>query len=136
MVLAAIEDEPRFEMDDRELGRSGPSFTIDTVKEIKSRNPDAALFYLIGEDNIRELHTWRRIEELKTLAQFVVMNRSENGAAHSFPTLRRRVDISATEIRNRVARNQSIRYLVPDKVLALIEKNQLYRETKKSPPKP
>ncbi len=135
MLLAAIEDEPRFVIDDCELYRKGPSFTIDTVLEIKARHDEAEVFYLVGEDNIRELHTWRRIQELEQLVQFVVLNRNDKSVAHLFPTLHRRVDISATEIRDRVANGQSIRYLVPDKVRALIERHQLYKEPKSSPPR-
>lgn len=135
MLIAAIENEPRFVIDDCELYRKGPSFTIDTVLEIKARHDNAEVFYLVGEDNIRELHTWRRIQELEQLVQFVVLNRSDKSVAHLFPTLQRRIDISATEIRNRVAKGQSIRYLVPDKVMALIEHHHLYQDPKSSPPK-
>ncbi|SRR5581483_4227558 len=127
MVAAAIEHEPDFEMDDSELKRGGTSYTIDTVLLLKERFPDSDLFLLIGEDNLRELHTWRRIEELKLLSQFVVLNRSEEKTPHPFITLQRRIDISATEIRERIARGASIRYLVPDKVLAIIEREKLYQ---------
>ena len=130
MVAAAIAGEPRFVMDDSELRRSGPSFTIDSVEEIRARHPEARLYYLIGADNLRELHTWRRIEELRRLVQFVVFGRGlENpGTADDFPSLSRRIDISATEIRERVACGVSIRYLVPDPVRLLIESHHLYQE--------
>lgn len=134
MVLAAIEGEPRFEMNDCELSRSGPSFTIDTVMELRSLHGNAEMFCLIGEDNLVELHTWRCIEELKQLVQFVVLSRSDKPEGHVFPTLQRRIEISATEIRRRVANGQSIRYLVPDKVLALIEQHHFYKDPKPSPP--
>lgn len=132
MVAAAIANEPRFELDDCELRRGGASYTIDTILPLRERWPDADLFYLIGEDNIAELHTWRRIEELLRLVQFVVMARSSNPnepAAHAFITLhQRRIDISATEIRRRVAQGESIRYLVPENVRAIIERENLYKE--------
>ena len=130
MVAAAIAEEPRFVMDDSELRRSGPSFTIDTVEQIRARHPGALLFYLIGADNLRELHTWRRIEDLRRLVHFVVFGRGREDSepAHDFPILPRRIDISATEIRERVARGVSIRYLVPDPVRLLIESHHLYQE--------
>lgn len=135
MLRAATADEPRFEVDALELQRPAPSFTIDTVTALRARFPGAKLFYLIGEDNVRELHTWRRIDELRELAQFVVLNRREGAPVHPFPTLARRVDISATEIRERVANGQSIRYLVPEAVRVLIEKHLLYREPTPLPQK-
>lgn len=128
MVAAAIDGEPQFALDDSELHRTGPSFTIDTVEQMLSQFPGAELFYFIGADNIRALHTWRRIDELRQLVQFVVFDRDADAAAHGFPTLARRIDISATEIRTRVARGESIRYLVPEPVRALIEKHHLYQE--------
>jgi nicotinate-nucleotide adenylyltransferase len=129
MVAAAIAGEPRFALDDSELHRAGPSFTIDTVEQMRARHPGAEFFYFIGADNIRALHTWRRIDELRELAQFVVFDRDASAAEHGFPTLDRRIDISATEIRQRVARGDSIRYLVPEPVNALIENHQLYKES-------
>lgn len=128
MVEAAIAGEAGFEFDDRELYREGLSFTIDTVVAVRTRFPLASLFYLIGDDNLAKLHTWRRIEEVRALVQFVVFGRGEDCAAHGFPSLPRRLDISATEIRQRVAQGASIRYLVPDPVRAIIERDQLYQE--------
>lgn len=127
MVAAAIEGEPRFAIDTSELDRS-PSFSIDTVEAWRAREPQAALFYFIGEDNVRALGTWRRIDELQQWAQFVVFGRSEHDAPHDFPTIERRIDISATDIRARVARGASIRYLVPEPVRVLLEQHRLYLE--------
>jgi nicotinate-nucleotide adenylyltransferase len=129
MVHAAIEDEEGLEMDDIETRRGGTSYTIDTVLHLRTLHPEAEFFYLIGEDNLAALHTWRRIDELERLVQWVVMARGTDGPPHPYITLRqRRVDISSTDIRERVAKGQSIRYLVPDKVLQIIENHQLYRE--------
>ncbi len=128
MVAAAIADDPRFAMDDSEIHRAGPSFTIDTVEHMRAAHPGAELLYFIGEDNLAALHTWRRIDELRRLVRFIVLDRGKNSGATEFPRLTRRIDISATEIRGRVARGESIRYLVPDSVRALIEKHHLYQE--------
>jgi nicotinate-nucleotide adenylyltransferase len=129
MLVAALADEPGFTMDDSELQRPGPSFAIDTVERFRTTHPGAELFYLIGADNLRELHTWRRIDELRQLVEFVVFGRGDAIAAESgFRILGRRLDISATEIRRRVARGESIRYLVPEPVRALIAAHHLYQD--------
>jgi len=133
MVRAAIHGEPGFEMDEVEILRGGASYTIDTALHLRTLHPEADLFYLIGEDNLAELHTWRRVDELRLLVQFVVMARGTDGPAHPYITLRqRRVDISSTDIRGRIANGQSIRYLVPEKVRDIIENHQLYREVPSS----
>ncbi|MES2569128.1 MAG: nicotinate-nucleotide adenylyltransferase [Verrucomicrobiota bacterium] len=129
MVAAAIADEPGFELDDVEIFREGPSYSVDTAEYFHARYPEAELIYLIGHDNLAQLHTWRRIGDLRRIVQFAVFDRGTALAAHSFPTLSRRLDISATEIRQRVARGASIRYLVPESVRLIIERHQLYKET-------
>ncbi len=129
MVRAAVEGEQGFEVDEVEILRGGASYTIDTVLYLRALYPDAEFFCLIGEDNLEELGSWRRIDELSRLAQFVVMARGTDGPPHPYVTLhQRRIDISATEIRARIAKGESVRYLVPEKVRAIIDTNQLYRE--------
>ena len=130
MLAAALADEPRFALDDSELQRPGPSFSIDTVERIAAEFPGARLHYLIGADNLRELHTWRRIADLRRLVQFTVFGRAAGTAdeAHGFPTVPRRIDISATDIRARVARGASIRYLTPEPVRSIIAEHHLYQE--------
>jgi nicotinate-nucleotide adenylyltransferase len=134
MVKAATAGEPHFEADPFELHRGGTSFTIDTIVEMKNRFPDTEMFYLIGEDNIPELPTWRRIDELSHLVQFVVLCRGEVNAVHPYISLGRRIDISATNIRERIAKGLSVRYLVPEAVLAIVNTHQLYRDTAPSNP--
>ena len=135
MLRAAIEGEPQFCLDTLELERPAPSFTVDTVEALRIREPDAQFVYLIGEDNVARLSTWHRFAELSQMVQFAVLDRTGLKTEHPFPTVRRHVDISATDIRNRVARGQSIRYLVPPGVEKIIRERQLYRESLKSPPK-
>jgi nicotinate-nucleotide adenylyltransferase len=127
MVQAAIAGEPGFECDASEVHREGPSYTVDTLEHWRERCPGDELFYFIGQDNVRDLPKWRRSGDLLKLAQFVVFERSADARAHEFPAVRRRVDISATEVRKRVAEGRSIRYLVPDSVGAMIAAHDLYR---------
>jgi nicotinate-nucleotide adenylyltransferase len=127
MVRAAIGGEPGFEVEDCELHREGPSFTIDTVRFLRERNPGDALFYFIGEDNLEKLHTWREIDELRRLVQFVVLARDAGEVACEFPRVCRQVDVSSTEVRKRVAHGQSIRYLLPAQACEVIHRNGLYQ---------
>ncbi len=128
MLAAALADEAGFSLEECDLHRAGPSFAIETVRELRGRWPDAEFFYLIGHDNVAKLPTWHCYEELRRAVQFVVFGRGEHDAPHDFPTIVRRVDVSATEVRTRVARGESIRYLVPDMVREIISRQQLYQE--------
>lgn len=129
MLRAAVEGEPRMEVDPLELGRPEPSYTIDTVLAFHGRHPGAELFLVIGEDNLTALPGWRRFDELRARARFVVFSRGDGAASHplAHASVRRRLDISATEIRARVAAGLSIRYLVPEPVLRIIQRDGLYR---------
>ena len=128
MLRAAIEGEPRFCFDELELHRPPPSYTVETIETLKRREPDSEFVCLIGEDNVAELSTWHRFADLSKMVRFAVLDRTGLRTEHPFPTIRRHIDISATDIRNRVARGQSIRYLVPPAVENLIRERQLYRE--------
>jgi nicotinate-nucleotide adenylyltransferase len=128
MLRAATKGEPEFEVDEWELRRAPPSYTIDTVEEIRRRESDAAIYCLIGEDNVEQLPRWRRFTELEKIVRFIVLDRSGKQPTHSYELIRRRIDISATEIRQRVAQNESIRYLVPRSVEEIIQREKLYRE--------
>lgn len=128
MLRAAIKGEPGFEVDECELLRPPPSYTIDTVEEIRGREIDTAIYCLIGEDNVEQLPRWHRFAELEKLVRFVILDRSGKQPSHSYPLIHRRFDISATEIRRRVAQGESIRYLVPKSVEEIIQREKLYRE--------
>jgi nicotinate-nucleotide adenylyltransferase len=132
MLRAAIEGQDGFAAEDCELKRSPPSYSIDTVLQIRERDPNAELFWLIGADNVGGLDKWHRIEALKNLVQFVVLDRGRGYKSEpEFPVVRRNIDISATDIRKRVASARSIRYLVPKAVEDIIRREKLYRESAK-----
>jgi nicotinate-nucleotide adenylyltransferase len=126
MLQLAIRGEDRFEVDPLEIERGGVSYSIDTVKMFSSRDPEAELFFLVGEDNAYRLTEWHRFEELKKMVGFVVLSRSEDFQSPEYPVVQRRIEISSTEIRNRVANGESITYLVPESVKRYIEQHQLY----------
>lgn len=123
MVQAAIRDEQGFLCDDRELWREGPSFAIDTVREYRAAHPGAELFYFIGDDNTEALHTWKEIDALRREVTFIVLARGGAGEV----AVSRKVEISSSEIRKRVASGLSVRYLLPEVVCAMILQNGLYR---------
>jgi nicotinate-nucleotide adenylyltransferase len=135
MLRAAIEGEPRFCLDTLELERPAPSYTVETIEALRSREPEAEFIYLIGEDNVARLSTWRRFADLSAMVQFAVLDRTGLSTAHPYQTVRRHIDISASDIRNRVARGQSIRYFVPLAVEKIIRARHLYLESSQSPPK-
>lgn len=130
MVQAAVAGDPRFEADALELERGGLSFTVETLWTFRDRFPDAALFLLLGMDAAALLPKWREPETVRALADVVVLTRAGEGAslpAGVTPLPTRRVDLSATEIRERVAAGRSIRGFVPDAVAAYIAAHGLYR---------
>jgi len=133
MVNAAIAGDPRFAADDLELRRTGPSYTVDTLRELREREPMAELFFLTGADNLADLPRWREPDEVARLATLAVVSRAGESVPVDgrYPALAvrvTRVDLSSTEIRRRVAAGQSIRYLVPEAVRAVIQRERLYRD--------
>ena len=133
MVRAAIGGDPRFVADDLELRRTGPSYTVDTLRALRAREPGAELFFLTGADNLRDLPRWREPDEIVRLATLAVVSRAGDSLPADAPYPAQavtvtRVDVSSTEIRRRVAAGLSIRYLVPEAVRAVVERERLYRD--------
>lgn len=133
MLRAATAGDERFEVSDLELRRPGPSYTVDTLRELRERDPTCALFLLLGADQFIEFHTWREAEEIARLATLVVLSRGglDTGSPRIAVPHRvlpvTRIDISATEIRRRVQAGEPIRYLVPRGVEEIVEREGLYR---------
>jgi nicotinate-nucleotide adenylyltransferase len=135
MVAQAIAGEPRFVLDDRELRRAGPTYTIDTVRELQAGEP-AQWFLILGQDQYGNLHTWRDWPELLSRVTLAVAARdgvaptpSSAVAAvpHRVVTLPMpRTDVSATEIRRRAARGEPLGDVVPAAVARYIDLHRLY----------
>ena len=128
MLRAAIMGESKFSVDDCELRRPPPSYTIDTIEKVRQRNGRRAIYCLIGQDNVERLTKWRRFDELEKMVNFVILDRTGQPPTSSYPVINRKIDISATEIRMRVASGRSIRYLVPPAVEEIIRREKLYLE--------
>ena len=125
MTELAVQGDPRLRADRTELGREGPSFTIDTLRAFRREVPGAEWFLLLGADAARDLPKWHESEAIPSLAQVQIFSRdgSDRGV-HRVP----RVDISSTLVRERVRTGRSIRYWVPGAVADYIAAHRLYRE--------
>lgn len=133
MLAAAVAGNPLFEISTIELNRSGPSYTVDTLRQLSAQFREDVLFLLIGVDQVREFATWREPQEVLQLAQLVMLSRSgtdEPGEQNKFvkhTVAVTRIDVSSTLIRRRVAEGQPIRYLVADAVAEIVAREGLYR---------
>jgi nicotinate-nucleotide adenylyltransferase len=136
--LATAGDE-RFAVSDIELNRSGPSYTVDTLVELRRLHPDGELFIVLGWDAARLFPTWRRPDEVRALASIVVVGRPGSDAPREADLkpvglegkgvvlcLRPTPDVSASEIRRAVAVGESITGKVPSAVEQYIAAHRLY----------
>ena len=128
----AFAEEPRCEIDAQEIEREGVSYSIDTVRAVAERFPDAELFYLIGADHVPTLPEWREAEALARLANFVVVPRPGETESQFPEPFRGRVlrgqpvEISASDIRQRLREGKSIEQLVPPGVAVALKTGHIY----------
>jgi nicotinate-nucleotide adenylyltransferase len=133
MVRIAVSDDAHYMVDDTEINRKGLSYTVDTLEHLAGRYSGAELFLLMGEDALAGFAGWRDPERIRVLARLAVMTRS--GREESLPSSidgvisvsTRRVDVSSTEIRERLRTGKSIKGFVPEGVERFIEARGLYR---------
>ncbi len=134
MTVIATASNPRFTVSRVDVDRDGPTYTIDTLRELQAARPDSDLFFITGADAIAQILSWRDVEELWKLAHFVAVSRPghqlevtglPNGDVSllEVPALA----ISSTDCRDRVSRGFPVWYLVPDGVVQYISKHHLYR---------
>jgi nicotinate-nucleotide adenylyltransferase len=140
LVELAIADDGRFASSRIEVDREGPSYTADTLRELRADAPDDELFLVLGGDQAAALPDWHEPEQVLELAQVAVVERtnwSRNAIGIKVGRLRGAelirylemplIQVSSSSIRRRVAAGQPIRYLVPDRVASHIDANDLYR---------
>lgn len=130
MLALLIADDARFAVDAIEIERPGLSYTVDTLADLAQRYADAERYFLIGEDLVDELPTWRSPERISQLAEIVVLSRGDDPEATTGSFRRvgtRRIDVSSTEIRARARAGLSLHGFVPDAVAAYIRDAGLYR---------
>lgn len=136
MTVIATASNPRFSVSRVDIDRQGPTYTIDTLRDLHERLGDVEMFFITGADALQEIFTWRDADEMFALAHFVGCTRP--GYEMADRTLkgipRDRVSIveipalaiSSTECRNRTAQGEPVWYLVPDGVVQYIAKYALY----------
>ena len=140
MVELAIAGDPRFATSRIEIDRDGPSYTVDTLRELGASAPDDELFLILGGDQAATLPEWHEPEQVLELAQVAVAERtnwSRNAVGIKVGRLKgaeriRYLDmpimqVSSTSLRRRIGAGRPIRYLVPDEVASHIAANDLYR---------
>jgi len=136
MTVVATASNPRFTVSRVDIARGGPTYTIDTLRDLKQAVPDADLYFITGADALAEIFTWRDAAELFALARFVGCTRpgyemspatlegipSDRVTILEIPALA----ISSTECRERRSKGEPVWYLVPDGVVQYISKHNLY----------
>jgi nicotinate-nucleotide adenylyltransferase len=133
MVKLSVEDNPYFEVLDLEIKRGGISFTIDTLKELKKKFPQDVFFLIVGSDLAQTFSAWKDFEEIKKLARIVVAQRKEYilEEKENFILVEiTQIDISSSQIRDKIEEGRSIKYLVKEEVEEYIENHQLYKKKK------
>lgn len=129
MTEMMFANDPRFEVSSMEMERGGLSYTVDTLETLASQNAGAELVLLLGMDAIQTLERWKRPERIRELARLAVLTRGD--APASLPrgveaVTTRRIDVSSTEIRTRVAAGLTIKGFVSDTVEEFISTAKLY----------
>ena len=134
MTVIATASNPRFTVSRVDIDRGGPTYTIDTLRDLKADRPDAEFFFITGADALAQILSWRDHDELWDLAHFVAVSRpghvlstdglpTDDVSQLEIPALA----ISSTDCRDRVQRGHPVWYLVPDGVVQYIAKHHLYR---------
>ncbi|MDP1953717.1 MAG: nicotinate (nicotinamide) nucleotide adenylyltransferase [Polaromonas sp.] len=142
MSQLAFDGLHRVQVDERELQRDGPSFTIDTLEALQAENPGAQLYLIIGKDQLAALQTWHRWQDIVRVAIICIANRGDSARAEAgfdcqiellnplVPLQLPLMPVSATDIRRQIASgsltSQSLARLVPEAVARYIESHRLY----------
>jgi nicotinate-nucleotide adenylyltransferase len=134
MTVVATAANPRFTVSRVDIDRAGPTYTIDTLQDLRAQRPDAELFFISGADAIAQILDWKEADELFSLAHFVAVSRPGHSLSvsglpeHNVSLLEvPALAISSTDCRSRVNRGFPVWYLVPDGVVQYISKHHLYR---------
>ena len=133
MTVVATASNPRFTVSRVDIDRPGPTYTIDTLRDLKTQRPDDELFFITGADALAQILSWKDADELFDLSHFVGVTRpgyvlSESGLPADRVSLQEvpAMAISSTDCRARVERSEPVWYLVPDGVVQYINKYRLY----------
>jgi nicotinate-nucleotide adenylyltransferase len=138
MTVIATASNPRFRVSRVDVDRGGPTYTKDTLRDLREQLPDAELYFITGADALAEIFTWRDASQLFELAQFVGCTRPgyemDASTLEGIPADRvtlveiPALTISSTDCRQRAAAGEPVWYLVPDGVVQYIAKHHLYAQ--------
>lgn len=135
MTVIATASNPQFSVSRIDIDRGGPTYTIDTLRDLRELNADSDLFFITGADALAQILTWRDAEELFSLSHFIGVTRpghdlTDDGLPKGGVSLVEvpALAISSTDCRARVAAGEPVWYLVPDGVVRYIDKRALYRD--------
>jgi len=134
MTVIATASNPRFTVSRIDIDREGTTYTVDTLRQLRSERPEADLFFITGADAVAQILSWKDVDDVFTLAHFVAVSRpghdlsisglpQHNVSLLEVPALA----ISSTDVRNRRRGDSTGWYLVPDGVVQYTSKHQLYR---------
>ncbi|ACU53738.1 nicotinate (nicotinamide) nucleotide adenylyltransferase [Acidimicrobium ferrooxidans DSM 10331] len=135
VVRAVIETIDGFEASDLEIRRGGRSYTVDTLRELRAQHPNDELFLIVGSDAANQMRTWERADELPLLSRIVVVNRYGYPSPTVLEGFRDPIfaempwlDISSTDLRERVRDRRPLQFLLPDEAIAAINRFGLYHD--------
>lgn len=142
MTRLAIEDNPHFEFSDLELKREGKTYTVDTLSELTSQHPDNEYYFIVGSDTLYSIEKWYRPVEIFQMVKLLTscrniekeeLNKQIDHLKNKFDAkiynlYMPNIDISSTDIRDKVKHGMSVRYFTPDPVIRYIQENKLYLE--------
>lgn len=147
MTSLAIEDNPFFALSLMEIERAGNTYTYETLEELKKTNPDTEYFFILGADSLFAIKTWKCPQQIFDACTVLAAVRAKEGDASALDELQAEIirlqaqyhgkiellqcanmEISSTQLRNQIQKGESVRYLIPDKVIQYIQEKNLYRE--------
>jgi len=154
MLSLASKEERKITVDGRELARKGPSFSIFSVEELRAENPDANLYFILGSDAMSQFHSWHRWQEFLDYVNLVVLPRPKScltlaqevsdyfavketkdiaeilarKSGSYYQSTKQMLDISATEVRQALVKDESVEDLLDKNVIAYIREHELYRQ--------
>ena len=129
MVQLSIQGIPRMAMETIEIDQGGTSYTFDTMELLRKREPQTDFYFIIGGDQVEELSSWYRIDELIQKVHLVGVPRPNKLFKTAYPIITLeipQIDLSSTILRNRLANGETTQFLIPDTVRDFIQKEKLY----------
>lgn len=145
MIKAAVADNPAFAVSSMEIERKGKTYTVDTLSEIKKNNPNTEIYFVMGADEITSVERWKQPEKLLKMCDFIAVTRpgfDNEKVKNKIDSIRKKygcnifflevpsLDISSTELREKIRSGKNVKYLIPKETEKYIADHDLYKEGK------